>query len=151
MNETTPPARPPRLNARETFKAWTHDKLRFADTDRLGHINNAVFSVFLETGRVSLLYNPERPLAPPGTDFVIARLELDFRAELYYPGTVDIGTGILSIGRNSFNVAQGLFENDRCVATANSVLVLISRETRRSVALPQELRDRLAELQLSGG
>ncbi|HEY0522881.1 MAG TPA: thioesterase family protein [Stellaceae bacterium] len=151
MTETTPPARPPRLTARESFKAWTHDKLRFADTDKLGHVNNAVFATLLETGRVSLLYNPERPLAPPGNDFVIARLELDFRAELHYPGTVDIGTGILSIGRNSFNVGQGLFEGGRCVGTANSVLVLISHETRRSVALPQELRDRLAEFQLGGG
>ena len=33
MTETTP-ARPPRLTARESFKAWTHDKLRFAEARR---------------------------------------------------------------------------------------------------------------------
>ena len=57
----------------------------------------------------------------------------------------------MTIGRNSFNVGQGLFEGGRCVGTANSVLVLISHETRRSVALPQELRDRLAEVLVGGG
>ena len=30
----------------------TFDKLRYADTDRQGHINNAVFATFLDTGRL---------------------------------------------------------------------------------------------------
>lgn len=34
------------------FPSVTFDKIRYGDTDRQGHVNNAVFSAFLETGRV---------------------------------------------------------------------------------------------------
>ena len=37
------------------FPCRTYDKLRYADTDRQGHVNNAVFSTMLETGRVEFL------------------------------------------------------------------------------------------------
>jgi acyl-CoA thioester hydrolase len=43
----------PRL---ETYPHVTHDKLRYSDTDRQGHVNNAVFSTYLETGRVEIFY-----------------------------------------------------------------------------------------------
>ena len=35
----------------DQFPLRTRDKLRYADTDRQGHVNNAVFATFLETGR----------------------------------------------------------------------------------------------------
>jgi acyl-CoA thioester hydrolase len=137
----------PRLTDRGTFTVWTYDKLRFNDTDRIGHVNNAVFATLLETGRVELLYDRERPMAPPGTDFVIVRLELDFRAEMHYPGRIDIGTCVLSVGRASFTLGQGLFQGDMCVATGRSVLALLSHETRRSTVLPDEMRERLMAIQ----
>ncbi len=40
---------PPTLDA---FPLRTHEKLRYADTDRQGHINNAVFATLLETGLI---------------------------------------------------------------------------------------------------
>ena len=33
----------------DAFPSRTHDKLRYNDTDRQGHVNNAVFSTFLES------------------------------------------------------------------------------------------------------
>ena len=49
----------------EQFPIRTYDKLRYADTDRQGHVNNAVFSTFLETGRVELIYDSEAHLPLP--------------------------------------------------------------------------------------
>jgi acyl-CoA thioester hydrolase len=54
------------------FPLQTFDKVRYADTDRQGHVNNAVFATFLETGRVEVLYNPEYPLLSEGSSFVSA-------------------------------------------------------------------------------
>ena len=117
------------------FPLQTFDKLRYADMDRQGHVNNAVFSTFLETGRVELLYNPAAPIAAPGTAFVIARLELDFRTELTWPGEVAIGTAVDSVGRSSFKLRQGLFQDDRCAALARTIIVLVDEQTRRSSPL----------------
>ncbi|EPK9701331.1 acyl-CoA thioesterase [Pseudomonas aeruginosa] len=72
------------------FPIHSSDKIRYADTDRQGHVNNAVFATFLETGRVEIIYDPEIALARPGSECVIARLELDLRGELRWPGTVQI-------------------------------------------------------------
>jgi len=70
----------------------------------------------------------------------VVRLEIDFRAELFYPGQVDIGTRVLSIGRSSFRVGQGIFKGDLCAATAESVMVLMDDATRKAKPLTPQLR-----------
>lgn len=121
----------------------TFDKLRYSDDDRQGHINNAVYTTFLETGRVEILFNPGNPLKPPHTSFVIARLELDFIAEANWPGTVEIGTRVLSFGRSSFRLDQSVFQNGKPVAAAQTVIVLVDNTTRRSTPLPKAMIERL--------
>lgn len=121
--------------ALEQFPSRTYDKLRYADTDRQGHINNAVFSTFLETGRVEFLYNPKSPLAAPDGSFVIANLNLQLRAELFWPGVVEIGTAITRIGNSSVGMYQGIFQNGQCAATAETVIVHVNISTQRSQTL----------------
>jgi acyl-CoA thioester hydrolase len=132
----------------DAYPSRTSTDIRYADLDRQGHVNNAVFASFCEIGRVAFLYDPERPLAPAGTSFVIARLVIDFRAELFWPGTVEIGTGVLSIGRSSTTLAQGLFNEGRCVATAEGVIVMQDEETRGSKPLPPDTIEALRRLML---
>lgn len=91
----------------EAFPFQTFDKVRYADTDRQGHVNNAAFSTFLETGRVEFLYNPQDPLAAEGASFVIANLSLTFLSEIIWPGRVDIGTGVAKVGNSSLRLFQG--------------------------------------------
>ena len=55
----------------------TVEKLRFNDTDLLGHINNAVYTVILEAGRVELVREAGLLNPAAGHGVVIARLELD--------------------------------------------------------------------------
>jgi acyl-CoA thioester hydrolase len=122
------------------------DTIRYADTDRQGHVNNAAFATFCETGRCAFLYDPRNPLAPPHAAFVIARLLIEFRAEITWPGRVEIGTMVLGVGRSSFTLGQGIFQDAKCVATAESVIVQMDEATRRSKPLPEELVKILEEL-----
>src|ERR1700690_3492477 len=144
MNESQTPALPA-ATERSSYSIWTHDKLRYGDTDRQGHVNNAVFATFCETGRVMFLYDEKLNLAGPGGNFVVVRLEIDFRAELFFPGQVDIGTRVLGVGRTSFHVGQGIFNGDTCAATAESVLVLMDDAERKAKPLTPQLRDWLSE------
>ncbi len=141
-----PVAPPPPLAA---FPARAHDKLRYADTDRQGHVNNAVFATFLETGRVELLYDPTAPLAAPGASFVIASLRLDLRAELTWPGRVEIGTGLRKIGTTSLTLAQALYQGEVCAATAETVIVQVGPDGR-PLPLGVAAAQRLSALQLPG-
>jgi acyl-CoA thioester hydrolase len=132
---------PPRL---EDFAFRSFDKLRYGDTDRQGHVNNAVFSTLLETGRVELVHNGPSPLMDPGCSFVIARLSLDFISELLWPGRIDIGTRVSSLGRSSIRLEQALFQDGRLAARAETVIVQVSDATRRAQALSETMRARLA-------
>ena len=83
------------------------------------------------------------------SQFVIARQVLDFRGEILWPGSVDIGSGLLSIGRSSFTLGQGLFVGERCVATAETVIVLTDERTRRSTPLPDGVRSKLSTMAIA--
>lgn len=128
------------------FPLQAFDKLRYSDTDRQGHVNNAVFSTFFETGRVQFLYDSDRPLIEPGFAFVVASLYIDFLSEVTWPGNVTVGTRIAGIGRSSVKLEQGLFQDETCAATARSVIVLVDETTRRSHPLAPETIERLSAL-----
>ena len=139
-----------KLKAKSNFHQWSTDVLRYADTDRQGHINNAVFSVFLESGRVAMLYDPGTPLAPSNGEFVIVSLSIDFIAEIHWPGEVQIGTAVTRIGNTSFSLGQGIFVGDQCVAVGETTMVLINQQERRSMPLTTDIRDRLKPFALAG-
>ncbi|MGH2343054.1 acyl-CoA thioesterase [Segnochrobactraceae bacterium EtOH-i3] len=132
--------------APEDFPAHAVDKLRYGDTDRQGHVNNAVFTTFLETGRCEFLLDPADPVLEPDTSFVIARLELDYRAEVHWPGTVDIYSRVASVGRSSVKVEQAVYQGTTLVATAVTVIVLVHASTRRSHPLSEKATARFRGL-----
>ncbi len=104
----------------DSFPARSRDKLRYGDTDRQGHVNNAVFSTLLETGRVELLFPGDgTSMSDPGASWVIVRIELDLVGEITWPGSVDIGTRVERVGSSSVTMAQGLFQAGRPVARAH--------------------------------
>ncbi len=65
------------------FPLRAQDKLRYADTDRQGHVNNAVFATMLETGRVEFFYAKAGALHDAGCSFVIASLQIEFIDEMH--------------------------------------------------------------------
>jgi acyl-CoA thioester hydrolase len=116
------------------------ETLRYGDTDRQGHVNNAVFATFFETGRVQLFLEPEAGLILEGAEWLLARIEIDYLAELHWPGTVGIGAKVVRVGRSSMTVAQAVFKGDSCVASGLAVVVLIDTATRAPRPLPDAVR-----------
>lgn len=140
MNDQ-PTRRPlPRL---EQFPHRLVQNIRFRDLDRQNHVNNAVFMTFFESGRVDLLYDPAHDLVVPGTTYVIARIAVDFRGEMRWPGDVEIGTAIARLGTSSLDLEQALFMDGMCVASATSTLVLVDETMRRPFPFPADLAARI--------
>jgi len=131
---------------RAAYPRVTFDKVRYADTDRQGHVNNAVFSTYLETGRVEFLYDPESPMYEDGTEFVIVSLKVHLEDEIHWPGRVEIGTRVARVGTSSITIEQGLFQDDRRAATAETVVVQIDGKTRKSAPLSRGTVARLEAL-----
>jgi len=113
----------------------TTHRLRFNDTDRLGHVNNAVFAVMLEQGRSELAVLAGLPVGTTGQALVIVRLELDFVQEMSWPGEVRIETEVARLGGRSFTLRQLLVHHGELCARAQTVLVIMDREARRAVPI----------------
>jgi acyl-CoA thioester hydrolase len=131
------PGPAPRLS---DFPFHALEKLRYNDTDRQGHVNNAVFATFFETGRVEWLFGCGADLQGENGAFVLARLLLDYRMEVNWPGEVEIGTRLAGLGRSSLRFEQAIFQNGGCVATGETTIVLTDTTTRRSKPFSDEAR-----------
>ena len=117
------------------FPFTRRERVRFRDCDAMGHVNNAVYSTYLEEARIGVLGGL--------SEFILARMEIDFRAELRAGEEVEIGTRCARIGTKSFELEHELRAGDRVVAAARSVLVAYDYERGESVPVPDELRARL--------
>jgi len=127
----------PRL---EDFPYRLTDNVRFADLDPNQHVNNAVYATYFETGRVTLMKDPAFGLVPEGLAWIMVRLDIHFRAELTWPNTIEMGLGVSRFGRTSVTFDQVVFCEGRCVASSQSVSVLIDEVTRRPVPLTDAVR-----------
>jgi acyl-CoA thioester hydrolase len=134
----------------QDFPLQTFDKLRYSDTDRQGHVNNAVFSTFLETGRVEFLYDSKAFDLSGQFSYVIASLQLNFRREITWPGRVDIGTGLMKVGNSSVRIYQRLFQNGQCAAEAETVIVQVENATGKSAPLTEAARAAMMQWLLDG-
>ena len=123
------------------FPLTTTDKLRYSDTDRQGHINNAVFATFFETGRVEIISQIERHAEVTDREFVLARITIDYLQEVHWPGTVTIGSRISRVGTSSLTVEQVIVVDETVCARAESVMVQIRTSTRRSEPFDDATRE----------
>lgn len=131
------------LQDRGLYTRWTHEVLRFADTDAVGHVNNGAFAACFESARIKLLMEvgPKAGDGPFG--WVLARLCIDFHAQLFYPGEVDVGTRLVHVGGASLRAVQGLFSERVCRGTSVATMVLIDVPSGRSTPIPDFLRTRI--------
>jgi acyl-CoA thioester hydrolase len=132
------PLRPdaPRL---EDFPFRLSDNVRFADLDPNDHVNNAVYASYFETGRVTLMKDRRYGLTPEGFAWIMVRLDIHFRAELRWPGTIELGLGVVRFGRTSVTSEQVVFSEGKCIASAQAVSVLLDAATRKPTALTAEI------------
>jgi acyl-CoA thioester hydrolase len=69
----------------------------------------------------------------------MVRLDMHFRAQLRWPGTVEMGLGLVKFGRTSVTFDQVVFSDGKCVASAQSVSVLIDAVTHKPMPLTREI------------
>jgi acyl-CoA thioester hydrolase len=118
------------------------EAVRFNDCDPMGHLNNAIFSTYLEQARLAWFGEAdEQPLG----DVILARTEIDFRSPVSVGETVEIEVRPGRIGTKSFELSYELRASGRLVAEAKSVLVGYDYGRARSTEIPERWKRRLSE------
>jgi acyl-CoA thioester hydrolase len=135
----------PRL---EDFPHKALDIIRLGDLDHQGHVNNAVFATYFETGRVNFMRDVFGGLHFGDKQFVVARLEINYLRELHWPGQVDVCTGVERIGKSSVTYAQAAFNDGHCAASGRTTMVFIDRATRRATPMLDDIVERLRAKQM---
>ncbi len=140
MNKNTPAVD---LTSRSSFSHWTPVTIRFSDQDSLGHVNNVAVAAFVESCRTRLIHPFLMREKYPDLDYALVHVEIDYKAEFHYPGTVDVGGRLQRVGTKSFSTGFGLFVDEQCVATAGSVNCFFDLQKRESVLPPNDVRELL--------
>ena len=129
---------------RARFSNWTTDKLRLADVDHQGHVNNAVHPALFTNGRYEFMQRHLRPHMAKGDLFAMVKNTIEYLGEMHYPGEVEIGTLIHRVGRTSITFRQAMFNDGQCIAVSEAVMVLLDAATRRAKPWPAEVATLLA-------
>ena len=125
------------------FEYFTNVTTRYSDQDELGHINNCSYVAYVEAGRVQFLGGLLNPKRHPGIDFILARVTVNYLQEAHYPGIMEVGSRILGLGTKSITTGYGLFKDEVCVATAESVNIYFEVESRKTIKIPSDIREKL--------
>jgi acyl-CoA thioester hydrolase len=114
------------------FGHRTSVEVRFADTDAMGHVNNAVYLTFVEAARVGwwMATTGEALERDAGRSegLILGEIEVAFRSPVFFGETVVIETRAERFGRTSLVVVHRLTASQpagpaRLVATCRSVIV----------------------------
>ena len=99
------------------------ETVRFRDLDAMGHVNNAVFSTYLEQARFRFLEHLGLARIDDEPPLILARVEVDFRSPATFGDVVEIGVRSGGVGTKSFTLEYELRVGERLVAEARSVQV----------------------------
>jgi acyl-CoA thioester hydrolase len=115
-------------------------QLRFADTDALGHVNNAALVTYLEIGRLDYFARF------PGfvQSLILARLAVDFRRQVRLEDQVVVQTSLEQLGTSSITLRQVVLAGGEVAVECRSVVVHFDYDAQRSVPVPAAIREALA-------
>lgn len=137
------------MSGLDDFTVHLPIEVRFRDTDMLGHVNNAVYLTYFESGRMAYWQEFSGRAHGGRVPFILARAEVDFRTEARAAERLTLGIRTSRLGSKSFDFEYLLVRDPDAteVATGRTVQVCFDYEAGRSMALPDDLRARLREFE----
>ena len=125
-------------------------EVRLADTDAMGHVNNAAYLTYMEIGRAAYyeqVTGQPFQLGVHGAEegMILAEIRVTYRSQAYYGEILLVESRVERIGRTSFAMVHRLTAPDsryggaRLVGVADSVLVSYDYRAERPIVVPESL------------
>jgi len=119
-------------------------QIRFADIDKLGHVNNAVFLSYIELARMHYFEEVAGGIAWDRLGVIVARVEIDYLEPVVLGDTMRVTTACSRIGTKSFDLSYNLLRRaggkETEASRALTVMVCYDYRTGKSVPLPDGWR-----------
>jgi acyl-CoA thioester hydrolase len=137
-----------RVTILEGFRSISEQRVVFRDLDVLGHVNNAVYSTYLETARIDYL----SALASEGIEamnLIMAEITITYKSPAFMRETLLIGTRVSEVRNSSFIVEAQIEEKTtgRLVATSRSVIVHYDYAAGKATPIPAAWREAMARFE----
>jgi acyl-CoA thioester hydrolase len=131
----------------EGYRLVTEVPVRFADTDAMGHVNNAVYLSYLEAARVDYLYQVFGVREAKDYGVILARAEIDYKSPVFPHETVLVGCRVAELGASSVQMTYRLEEkaSKRLVALAKTVIVAYDYKRGKPVRLSADWRKKMED------
>ena len=124
---------------------------RLADTDAMGHVNNAFYLTYVEIARVAYYEQVTGNALPIGTHgaeegMILAEIRMTYRSPAFYGETITVETRVERIGRTSFGMVHRMTAPEsrygpaRLIAVADSTLVSYDYKQECPIPVPDEWR-----------
>lgn len=123
----------------DRYPFTTQVDVRFGDIDVNKHVNNVSLAGFVEEGRVRFHRASGFHDAAARTGSMVVSVATEFVGQAYYPGTLTIHAGALSLGRSSYELDLLIEQDGRAVAFARSVMV--TTNDGKPCAIPDAFRE----------
>jgi len=118
--------------------------------DAYHHINNANYLVYLQEARLKWLQTlPGKWYSEEGAP-VMAHSEINYRLPIEWPADIQIELFVNRLGTSSMTVGHRIVDSGDATkihADGSVTMVWINTKTGRPVALPQAIRDAVADAQ----
>lgn len=141
------------------FRFYYPIDVRYGDLDPQGHLNNAMYLTYFETGRIK--YFTHLGLFKPGDSFqnigmIMADAQVTFRSAVEYGTSVKVGVRISRLGNKSMNSEYVIVnaETGEELATGASVLVGYDYHSGKTCPIPDDWREKISgfeELEMNPG
>ena len=86
---------------------------RFVETDALGHINNTVLPQWFEQARSPIFKFFVPSMNPAEWNLILAKIEVEFVSELFYPNDVELRSYVERLGNSSCVVYQEAWQGGK--------------------------------------
>lgn len=112
-------------------------QIRFNDIDLLGHVNNSVYFPFFDLGKARYFSTvKEETIDWRKTDIVVANINCDFCAPVYFNENINVLTQVVKIYDKSFKMLQYLVNTDtqevKCICTT----IMVGFDVEKGIAAP---------------
>lgn len=118
-------------------------KVRYCETDMLGHVNNVSYFMYFEQGRIEYFENLHltEDLFSEKTVSVVADLECQYLAQVYLKDPLKLHVRVARMGRSSLDVEYALVVHDQLKAAGRGTIVLVDTKSGKSTPIPDEARE----------
>jgi len=130
-------------------------EVRLADTDAMGHVNNANYLTYVEIARIAYYEQVIRkplPLGVHGAEegMILAEIRMTYRSPAFYGESLTVETRTERIGTTSFSMVHRITAPEsrygpaRLVAVSDSTLVSYDYQQDRPIPVPDDWRTAIA-------